>query len=71
MLASRASRTIETADAVASALGTELSESTCDLCEMHPGEAEGLTEEEMRVIHTAHAACGDSTAITTPPISNS
>lgn len=48
VLASRARRTIDTAQIVASALRTSVLEQTCDLCEMHPGAAEGLTYEEMK-----------------------
>jgi broad specificity phosphatase PhoE len=48
VLSSRARRAIQTAEAIAAALGSTLSEPTCDLCEVHPGEAEGLTQEEMR-----------------------
>lgn len=48
VLASRARRAIQTAEAVASALGIDMSQPTCDLCEMHPGKAEGLTDQEMR-----------------------
>lgn len=47
VLASRAARAFQTAAAVAEALGTDVPAQTCDLCEMHPGEAEGMTYEEM------------------------
>jgi broad specificity phosphatase PhoE len=47
VLTSRAARAIQTGELVARALGTPTMESTCDLCEMHPGEAEGLTYAEM------------------------
>jgi broad specificity phosphatase PhoE len=47
VLASNAPRAIGTAEIVAEALGTEVAERTCDLCEVHPGAAEGLTPEEM------------------------
>jgi probable phosphoglycerate mutase len=48
VLSSMARRTIETAEPIASALDVALLPPTCDLCEMHPGEAEGLTDAEMR-----------------------
>jgi probable phosphoglycerate mutase len=47
VMSSRARRAIETAEAVAAAIGISVSEPDCDLCEMHPGEAEGLTQQEM------------------------
>jgi probable phosphoglycerate mutase len=47
VLSSRAARAEQTADIVASALGVPVQERTCDLCEMHPGAAEGLTPAEM------------------------
>ncbi|HLQ82081.1 MAG TPA: histidine phosphatase family protein, partial [Bacillota bacterium] len=48
VVTSRAARTIETGAAVAEALGIVPAAPTCDLCEMHPGEAEGLTVAEMQ-----------------------
>lgn len=48
VLSSRAARTIETATAIAETFGIPIASSTCDLCEMHPGQAEGLTTDEMR-----------------------
>ena len=47
VLSSRRRRSIETAEVISSVLGVSPSEPTCDLCEMHPGAAEGLTQEEM------------------------
>lgn len=47
IMASRSARAVQTAAAVAKELGTDVAEQTCDLCEMHLGEAEGLTYEEM------------------------
>jgi broad specificity phosphatase PhoE len=47
VLASNAQRSITTAEILAAALGAPVAERTCDLCEMHPGAAEGLTQEEM------------------------
>jgi broad specificity phosphatase PhoE len=46
---SRAARAIETAEIVAAGMGVPLADPTCDLCEMHPGAAEGMTYEEMAV----------------------
>ena len=48
VMSSQARRCIQTAEIVAERLGVPLSGVTCDLCEMHPGAAEGLTFEEMR-----------------------
>ncbi|HEY9266696.1 MAG TPA: histidine phosphatase family protein, partial [Mycobacterium sp.] len=48
VITSRAARAEQTGRIVAEALGTSVDETTCDLCEMHPGRAEGLTPEEMR-----------------------
>lgn len=47
ILASNSRRSYETAEIVAETLGAPVAERTCDLCEMHPGAAEGLTPEEM------------------------
>jgi probable phosphoglycerate mutase len=47
VLASNARRSIDTAAILAAALGVPVAERTCDLCEMHPGAAEGLTQAEM------------------------
>ena len=47
VLASASRRSIDTAVILARTLGARLAERTCDLCEMHPGAAEGLTQEEM------------------------
>ena len=47
VLASMARRAFETAEVVAEALGVPVAARSCDLCEMHPGAAEGLTPEEM------------------------
>jgi broad specificity phosphatase PhoE len=46
VLASLASRAVQTAEVLAAALGLPVAESTCELCEMHPGEAEGMTFAE-------------------------
>lgn len=40
-------RSVETATAVLSPLGLELSNQLCDLCEIHPGDADGLTWGEL------------------------
>jgi probable phosphoglycerate mutase len=47
VLASKARRSIDTARILATRLGVSLADCTCDLCEMHPGAAEGLTPAEM------------------------
>lgn len=46
IFASNAARAWQTAEATAETLGLSVVR-TCDLCEMHPGEAEGLTPQEM------------------------
>ena len=48
VLASRAARALETAKIIAEALCLDVAESTCDLCELHPGAAEGMTYEQMK-----------------------
>jgi broad specificity phosphatase PhoE len=47
VISSRRPRSIETAEVIASALGVPVGEPTCELCQMHPGLAEGLTQEQM------------------------
>jgi len=47
VMSSRAPRSVETARVIASTLGISASGPTCDLCQMHPGAAEGLTQDEM------------------------
>lgn len=47
VVSSRSPRSIETARFISSAFGISASEPTCDLCQMHPGAAEGLTQGEM------------------------
>ena len=47
ILTSRAARAIETGRLLADLIGIPLASPSCDWCEMHPGEAEGLTVEEM------------------------
>jgi broad specificity phosphatase PhoE len=47
VLSSHRVRNIETARTIASALGVPFGGPTCDLCQMHPGAAEGLTQREM------------------------
>jgi probable phosphoglycerate mutase len=46
LLASTLPRAIETASIIAPGLGLELGGRDCDLCEVHTGEADGLTWEE-------------------------
>ena len=48
VLASRAARAVQTARVAADALRSPPVESTCALCEMHPGAAEGLTYKDMK-----------------------
>lgn len=47
VLSSRRRRSVETAEVISSVLRIPRGEPTCDLCEMHPGAAEGLTPDEM------------------------
>ena len=47
VLSSRRRRSIEGAEIISSVLAAPLGQPTCDLCQMHPGEAEGLTQDEM------------------------
>ena len=47
VVSSRAPRSMETARVISSVLGIPAGEPTCDLCQMHPGAAEGLTQEQM------------------------
>lgn len=47
VLSSRRLRSIQTAEAIASVLGVRFGGPTCNLCQMHPGAAEGLSDEEM------------------------
>ena len=54
VLASRSARAITTAEIVADALGVAVAERTCDLCEVHPGAAEGLTPAEMERLSGTH-----------------
>ena len=46
LLASVLPRAIETASIIAPGLGLEISGRDCDLCELHTGEADGLTWSE-------------------------
>ena len=47
VLSSRRPPSIETAAIIAAAVRVDAEPPTCDLCEMHPGDAEGLTPDEM------------------------
>lgn len=47
VISSRRLRSIGTAQLIASTLGVSFGRPTCDLCQMHPGAAEGLTQEQM------------------------
>lgn len=46
LIASTLRRAVETAAIIAPGLGLELGRQECDLCEVHTGEADGLTWEE-------------------------
>jgi probable phosphoglycerate mutase len=48
LYASTLPRAIETAEAIAEVLGASTIEQEEDLCELHPGEADGITWEEFR-----------------------
>ena len=48
LLTSILPRAIETAEIIAPALGGLVAKQDCDLCEIHPGEADGLPWEEFR-----------------------
>ncbi len=48
LLTSILPRAIETAEIIAPALGGLVAKQYCDLCEIHPGEGDGLTWEEFR-----------------------
>ena len=49
LLVSLLPRAIETAEIIAPALGIEISAPQCDLCEIHPGDADGLEWAEYNV----------------------
>jgi broad specificity phosphatase PhoE len=49
LLVSLLPRAIETAEIIAPALGVEIAAPRCDLCEVHPGEADGLEWAEYNV----------------------
>ncbi len=51
LVASVLPRAVETAQIIAPALGLEIAGNECDLCEVHPGEADGLTWAEYDVQH--------------------
>lgn len=48
LLTSILPRAIETAEIIAPAIGGLVAEQDCDLCEIHPGEGDGLPWEEFR-----------------------
>lgn len=48
LLTSVLPRAVETAEIIAPALGGLIPKQDCDLCEIHPGEGDGLTWEEFR-----------------------
>ena len=49
LLVSLLPRAIETAEIIAPALGVEMAAPRCDLCEVHPGDADGLEWAEYNV----------------------
>ena len=49
LLVSQLPRAIETAEIIAPALGVEMAAPRCDLCEVHPGDADGLEWAEYTV----------------------
>jgi broad specificity phosphatase PhoE len=51
LLASILPRAVETAQIIAPSLGLEIGGHECDLCEVHPGDADGLTWAEYGVSH--------------------
>lgn len=51
LVASVLPRAVETAQVIAPALGVEIGGQECDLCEVHPGDADGLTWAEYDVRH--------------------
>jgi broad specificity phosphatase PhoE len=53
LLVSLLPRAIETAEIIAPALGIEMAAPRCDLCEVHPGEADGLEWAEYDVRYGA------------------
>jgi probable phosphoglycerate mutase len=52
-------RAVETAEIIAPALGEVAPQSECDFCEIHAGEAEGLSWDEFRERYPARATPGD------------
>ncbi len=48
-------RAIETADIIASAFGGLAADQHCDLCEIHPGDADGLSWDEFEVRYQSTA----------------
>jgi probable phosphoglycerate mutase len=59
LLTSILPRAIETAEIIAPALGGLVSKQDCDLCEIHPGEADGLPWEEFRARYIPEGAVRD------------
>jgi probable phosphoglycerate mutase len=56
VLTSRLPRAIETAEIIAPALGGLTADQRCDLCEIHPGDADGLTWEEFDARYRSNPA---------------
>lgn len=63
LLASVLPRAVETAEIVAPALGGLPVEQDCDLCELHPGESDGITWEEYGRRYNVDLAADPSTPI--------
>ena len=59
LYASTLPRAIETAEAIAGVVGASAVEQDEDLCELHPGEADGITWEEFRSRYRYPGAGGD------------
>jgi broad specificity phosphatase PhoE len=53
------SRAIETAEIIGPGLGDTVPRQECDWCEIHPGEAEGLTWDEFRARYPVEGDPGD------------
>ena len=57
-------RAIETAEIIAPALGDLALTTDCDLCELHPGESDGMTWEEFAAVEALERLLGDVSKIT-------
>lgn len=59
LYASTLPRAVETAEAIAEAVGASTIERDADLCELQPGEADGITWEDFRARYTYPGQGGD------------